>query len=70
MFVHVTIYNTKHNPLKIIKYIVDNVIFKIILWPCNASESEFYGFGNFGYLALGKFWKSVGNFFNGFWYEP
>ena len=29
----------------------------------NANENEFYGFWKFSYLALEKFWKSIGNCF-------
>ena len=35
--------------------------FCIIMGFLDANENEFHGFWKFGYLALEKFWKSVGN---------
>ena len=50
IFVHFTIYNTRHNPPNIIKYIDENIVVRLfdysIMGIENANEKEFRGFGN------------------------
>ena len=58
MFVHFTIYNTKHNPPKSIKYIVQSSVF-LLLWGVKMQikmnfmvlEIWLFGFGKFGKVS-------------------
>ena len=58
MFVHFTIYNTKHNPPKVYKiYIVKNSIF-LLLWICKLQMKMSFMVLEIWLLAL----ESFGNF--------
>ena len=66
MFVHFTIYNSKHNPPKNYKIYYGKLRFYIIMGFQNVDENEFHGSGN---LVL-WLWKSFRNIFKGVCTNP
>ena len=63
MLVHVIIYSTKHNPPKVIKYIIENSSF-LFLWGFKMEM-------NFVILEFGSLlWNSVGKCFQGVYMNP
>ena len=73
IFVHFTIYNTRHNPPKIIKYIVESIEYSIIrLWGSKMQMKRSFMVLEIWLFGYGMFWSSFANqgFYQRSLYEP